>query len=85
MNISVTYIREQIHLYILQGTRKKLRTNKASVRSYAPASLAGDIGDARSDLGDSYSAAYQVREGGNESTVSVVERNKIPTEVVLYS
>ncbi|KAL4240956.1 Inactive rhomboid protein 2 [Mactra antiquata] len=43
----------------ITGTRKKLRT-KASVRSYAPASLAGDMGDARSDLGDSY--AFQAQD-----------------------
>ncbi|WAQ96006.1 RHDF1-like protein [Mya arenaria] len=39
----------------ITGTRKKLRThNRASMRSYAPASLAGDIADGRSELGDSY-------------------------------
>ena len=43
-----------------QGTRKKLRT-KASMhsRSYAPASLMGDLPDYQ-DLGDSYSATYPV-------------------------
>ncbi|KAH3861972.1 inactive rhomboid protein 1-like [Dreissena polymorpha] len=43
----------------IAGTRKKLRTNKASMRSYAPGSLAGDLADARSDLGDSYPAVHE--------------------------
>lgn len=53
----------------IMGTRKKLRTGKHSFRSYAPASLAGDIADPCSELGDSYSAAYPM----HEDQVSLVD------------
>lgn len=42
-----------MYIVFIQGTKKKLRT-KASMRSYAPASLAGEMGETRSELGDSY-------------------------------
>lgn len=54
----------------ITGTRKKLRGKQQSVRSYAPASLAGDMGDARSDLGDSY--AFQIPEHDQLSLVDDV-------------